>query len=119
MNTKTAERKLGFGHKFFLKFEKTIVMFAKTSNLKKMFNGGGGGGGVCGPLPVPEMIGSQRRRSVHFDPMASTVLTVPGPEDEGMFKMSLLNLLTPNLWYQYQNVSLQQKHTKRVCVKCL
>lgn len=57
-------------------------MFAKSSNLKKMFNGGGGGG-VCGPLPVPEMIGSQRRRSVHFDPMASTVLTVPGPEDEG------------------------------------
>ena len=87
-------------------------MFAKTSNLKKMFNGGGGGG-VCGPLPVPEMIGSQRRRSVHFDPMASTVLTVPGPEDEGMFKMSLLNALTLKLWCQYKNVSFQQKHTKR------
>ena len=88
-------------------------MFAKSSNLKKMFNGGGGGG-VCGPLPLPEMIGSQRRRSVHFDPMASTVLTVPGPEDEGMSKMSLLNPLTLKLWYQYKNVSFQQTH-KKVC----
>ena len=93
-------------------------MFAKSSNLKKMFNGGGGGG-VCGPLPLPEMIGSQRRRSVHFDPMASTVLTVPGPEDEGMSKMSLLNLLTLKLWYQYKNVFFQQKRSKKVGVECL
>ena len=33
--------------------------------------------------PPPDLVGAQRRRSVHFDPMASTILTVPGPEDEG------------------------------------